>query len=63
VTLRFFVDKIGMVVLREIERSSGYERLDNAAAAGLSLCRFRPATFDGEPTGAWTRIEYVWRLQ
>ena len=63
VTLKFFIDEMGTVAYREIERSSGYKRLDNAAAAGLSLCKFRPATFDGKPTGAWTRIEYVWRLQ
>jgi len=63
VMLKFFIDETGMVVYREIERSSGYERLDAAAAAGLSLCRFRPATFDGKPMGAWTRMEYIWRLQ
>jgi len=63
VALRFFIDETGMVVMREVERSSGYQLLDNAAAAGLSLCKFRPATFDGKPTGAWTRMEYVFRLE
>ncbi len=63
VALRFYIDETGMVVMREVERSSGYQLLDNAAAAGLSLCKFRPATFDGKPTGAWTRMEYVFRLE
>jgi len=63
VALRFFIDETGMVVMRQVERSSGYQLLDNAAAAGLSLCKFRPATFDGKPTGAWTRMEYVFRLE
>src|SRR5207237_931130 len=63
VALRFLVDENGRVVQREFERSSGYERLDNAASAGLALCRFRPAMFNGKPARAWARIEYVWRLQ
>ena len=38
-------------------------RLDDAALAGLELCKFQPATVDGRATRAWARIEYVWRLE
>ena len=63
VLLRFFIDEAGTVLKREVERSSGYERLDEAAASGLSLCKFTPATFEDKPTSAWARLEYVFRLQ
>jgi len=63
VVLSLLIDEGGSVISRKVERSSGYQRLDQAAAAGLSLCKFTPATIDGRPTRAWARIEYVWRLQ
>jgi len=63
VLLNFLVDVNGRVVQSKIERSSGSRRLDDAALAGLELCKFQPATLDGRPTRAWARIEYVWRLE
>jgi protein TonB len=63
VLLNFLVDVNGRVVESRIERSSGSRRLDDAALAGLELCKFQPATVDGRPTRAWARIEYVWRLE
>ena len=63
VLLNFLVDVNGRVVQSRIERSSGSRRLDDAALAGLELCKFQPATVDGRPTRAWARIEYVWRLE
>jgi protein TonB len=63
VALRFLVGADGKVIQSEIEKSSGYKRLDEAARAGLSKCQFRPATLDGKPEQAWTSIRYVWRLE
>ena len=63
VLLNFLVDLNGRVVQSRIERSSGSRRLDDAALAGLELCKFQPATVDGRATRAWARIEYVWRLE
>lgn len=62
VSLRFLVGVDGKVVQSEVEKSSGFKRLDEAARAGLSKCQFRPATVDGKPEQAWTTIRYVWRL-
>ena len=62
VALRFLVGVDGKIVQSEIEKSSGYKRLDEAARAGLSKCQFKPATVDGKPEQAWTTIRYVWRL-
>ena len=63
VALRFLVGTDGKVIQSEVEKSSGYKRLDEAARAGLSKCQFRPATLDGKPEQAWTTIRYVWRLE
>lgn len=63
VALRFLVGTDGKVLQSEVEKSSGFKRLDEAARAGLSKCQFRPATVDGKPEQAWTTIRYVWRLE
>ena len=63
VLLNFLIDVDGKVIDSKVERSSGSRRLDEAARAGLELCKFQPATVDGRPTRAWARIEYVWRLE
>jgi protein TonB len=53
----------GVVIDSKVTRSSGSRRLDEAARKGLSLCRFRPATADGKPEQAWSRIEYEWKIE
>jgi len=63
VHLRFLVGADGRVIQSEVEKSSGYKRLDEAARAGLSRCQFRPATVDGKPEQAWASMRYTWRLE
>jgi len=63
VRLSFLIDMDGKVLDSKVERSSGHRRLDEAARAGLSLCKFRPATVNGKPERSWGRIEYVWKLE
>ena len=63
VQLRFLFDVDGKVLDSKIERSSGSRRLDEAARAGLSLCKFKPATLNGRPERTWGRIEYEWKLE
>jgi protein TonB len=63
VQLRFLIDVDGKVLDSKVERSSGSRRLDEAARAGLSLCKFKPATLNGRPERTWERIEYVWKLE
>ena len=63
VHLRFLVGADGKVLQSEVEKSSGYKRLDEAARAGLSRCQFRPATVDGKPEQAWASMRYTWRLE
>ncbi|PUE46834.1 energy transducer TonB [Limnohabitans sp. 2KL-1] len=63
VSLRFLVGVDGKVIQAEIEKSSGFKRLDEAARAGLSRCAFKPATVDGKPEQGWASMKYTWRLE
>lgn len=63
VHLRFLVGVDGKVIQSEVDKSSGFKRLDEAARAGLAKCQFRPATVDGKPEQAWASIRYTWRLE
>ena len=63
VRLTFLIDVDGRVLDSKVERTSGSRRLDEAARAGLSLCRFKPATLNGRPERTWGRIDYVWKLE
>ena len=63
VHLRFLVGVDGKVIQSEVEKSSGYKRLDEAARAGLAKCQFRPAAVDGKPEQAWASMRYTWRLE
>ena len=62
VVLRFLVSAEGRVLQAEVEKSSGYKRLDDAARNGLSACTFEPATVNGKPQQAWAVIPYTWRI-
>jgi protein TonB len=63
VALRFLVDTNGRVVESQVETSSGFPRLDEAARAALSLCQFTLGTVDGRPERSWTRLRYVWKIR
>lgn len=63
VQLRILVGVDGAVVRAEVEKSSGYGRLDEAARAALSKCQFKPGTVDGKPEQSWASMKYIWRLE
>jgi protein TonB len=63
VSLRFLVGIDGKVIESEVEKTSGYKRLDEAARAALSRCQFRAATVDGKPEQGWATMKYTWRLE
>ncbi len=63
VTLRFLIGTDGRVLQAEIDKSSGYVRLDEAARNALAKCQFRPGTVDGKPEQSWASIRYAWRLE
>ena len=63
VTLKFLIGTDGKVMQADIEKSSGFTRLDEAARNALSKCQFRPGTVDGKPEQSWASIKYTWRLE
>jgi periplasmic protein TonB len=63
VTLRLLISENGQVMSGLVDKSSGYKRLDDAALAALSLCKFKPATVDGKPKQDWSTLRYRWELK
>ena len=61
VVLQLLVGVDGKVTDSKVETSSGYERLDKAAQAALSRCKFEPGTVDGVPSPAWAQLKYTFR--
>jgi protein TonB len=61
VVLQLLVGIDGKVTDSKIEVSSGFERLDKAAQAGLSRCKFVPGQVDGQPAEAWAQMKYTFR--
>jgi protein TonB len=56
VTLKFLIGVDGKVIQADIEKTSGFTRLDEAARNALSKCQFRPGTVDGKPEQSWASI-------
>ncbi len=62
VTLKFLIGENGQVLSGSVDKTSGHKRLDDAALAALSLCKFRPATVDGKPKQEWSALRYRWEI-
>jgi protein TonB len=63
VMLRLSIDEHGSVIAATIEKSSGYESLDNAAVAWvMAHWRYEPATKDGKPFATTTDALVTFRL-
>ena len=63
VGLKFLIGADGRVLQAEIEKTSGFPRLDEAARNALSKCQFRPGSIDGKAEQSWASIKYTWRLE
>jgi protein TonB len=63
VVLRVLINELGRAARIEIERSSGYERLDNAARIAVQRALFRPYVENGVPRMALAMIpiEFSWK--
>jgi len=62
VELRVLVDTAGVPQRVEVARSSGSERLDNAAAAAAMKALFRPHVIDGVAVPIWAVISTSFNL-
>ena len=62
VLLRVLVDEGGRSKSVEVNRSSGSEALDRAAAEGIKRWRFSPARYGNKPVESWVKIPIDFRL-
>jgi periplasmic protein TonB len=63
VKLRLTIDEQGVVTAASVEKSSGYDSLDNAAVAWvIAHWRYRPATKDGAPIASSSDALVTFRL-
>ena len=63
VMLKLTIDERGAVVAATVEKSSGYDALDNAAVAWvIAHWRYEPATKDGKPFATSTDALVTFRL-
>jgi periplasmic protein TonB len=63
VVLRVLINELGRAARIEVERSSGYARLDAAARAAVERALFKPYIEDGAPRMALAMIpiEFTWK--
>lgn len=62
VTLELMIGLDGKVSESKVLATSGHRELDQAAVAGLSLCKFKPATLNGQTQKSWAKLQYAWNL-
>jgi TonB family protein len=63
VQLKYLIDSDGHVVKTIIEKSSGFNRLDEAAANAFSKCQFKPLVEDGKAISSWSSLTYIWDIK
>lgn len=63
VRLRVLVAVDGRVASVQLSRSSGYDRLDEAALESVKQWRFKPATQGGEPLETWVEVPVKFVLE
>jgi protein TonB len=63
VFVRVLIDERGLPRQLQLQRSSGFERLDDAALAAIRAARFRPYTEDGRALVVWAVIPIHFELE
>ncbi len=63
VVLRVFIDEAGLPRTVQVQQSSGFERLDEAAIQAAHKARFKPPTDNGKPTSGWALIPSTFDLE
>jgi protein TonB len=62
--IQILVDVDGRVIDAKLLQSSGHDRLDQAALAGVRHSyRFLPGTVDGKPVQMWYTFKFIWKLR
>lgn len=63
VVFRFLIGADGAVNNSILVKSSGFDRLDEAALAAFKKCKFVPDSVNGAPKPSWQRYSFGWKLQ
>lgn len=63
VLLRVYIDEAGLPRQVLVSRSSGFERLDDAAVSAMKRARFKPYTENGQPTAGWAPAPIDFELE
>jgi protein TonB len=63
VEVRLLVDAMGLPQQAQVVRTSGYQRLDEAALATVRATRFKPYTENGVPQSFWVVMPLVFELE
>jgi protein TonB len=63
VLLRVTIGTNGRVEAVEIEESSGFPRLDQAALKAIRAWRFAPATRGGQAVASWVTVPVTFQLR
>lgn len=63
VIVRAFADEAGVPHEVQVERSSGFARLDEAAMSAVRKTRFKPYTENGRAVAGWVRMPFPFELE
>ena len=63
VVVAVYMDTAGVPQQVQVVQSSGFDRLDRAAVAGVRTARFKPYTENGQPLAGWARIPIPFELE
>lgn len=63
VVIRVYIDEAGSAKQAQVNRSSGHQRLDDAALAAVQKARFKPYTENGQPVAGWAFIPLEFELE
>lgn len=63
VLVRVFIDEAGTPRQVQVNKSSGFERLDASALAAVLKFRFRPPTDNGQPLSGWAIVPIDFGLE
>ncbi|MGE0799667.1 MAG: energy transducer TonB [Lautropia sp.] len=63
VQIRVLIDERGQPLKLELQRSSGFQRLDDSALVAVRAAKFKPYTENGQPRSVWVLIPIVFDLE
>ena len=63
VVTRVYVDEKGLPQVVQINKSSGFPRLDEAGIKAVQKARFKPYTENGQPTAGWALVSLNFEVE